>query len=186
MGSSWWPSRRRLGKFLCEVPSFVGQNSHRTQSETQLSVHTHMHVCILTETRAYTQTHAQAHTQMCTHTHTPSWVELARVMQIQTSWWSWRSFCTTPSLRTMVPARTFESRDWGRVGGAALASPAHIHSASCFGCSSSMSPSVHLLPRLCLRQQQGPGTWHILAVGCCTAGGRSRSCVSPGVWRKVV
>ena len=73
------------GKFLCEVPSFVGQNSHPTQSQTQLSLHTNTHrdMCIHTETHVHTQTHAQAHTQTCTHTHThthtPFWVELPGV-----------------------------------------------------------------------------------------------------------
>ena len=68
------------GKFLCEMPSFVGQKSHPTQSQTQLSVHTHTYACI------HTETHAHTDTQTHTHTHTPSWVELPAIMQIQTSW----------------------------------------------------------------------------------------------------
>ena len=40
------------GKFLCEVPSFVGQNSHPTQSQTQLSVHTHTYTFLGRTTRS--------------------------------------------------------------------------------------------------------------------------------------
>ena len=68
------------GKFLCEVPSFVGQNSHRTQSDTTECAHTHTH----RDTCIHTDTCTGTHTDV--HTHTPSWVELAGVMQIQTSW----------------------------------------------------------------------------------------------------